>query len=165
MHWSRFSLNKVRKSFARLRLGVLVRRSVQLSLGLLARGQRDPVDCLGWKKHFMSIFFPLKFLLNPELSPKASAVTACGTSLTFLSACGMVPWVWRHLNASVKDQNTLIFPVVCLTSCRDTSRHCHALKIQYLFLLIFGGQSNFETFVCWQLHPHHPPQTPSASRG
>lgn len=37
---------------AQLGLGVLVRHLVQLSLGLLAQEQRDPVDCLGWKKDF-----------------------------------------------------------------------------------------------------------------
>lgn len=44
---------------------------------------------LSWveKTFYMSILFPIKFLLNPELCPKALAVIACGTSLTFLSAC------------------------------------------------------------------------------
>lgn len=108
---------------------------------------------LGGKKILHEYFLPPQIFAQACIVPKASAVIACGTSLTFLSACLMVPRVWKHLNASVKDQNTLDFPVVPLTSCRVTTRHWCVLKIQYLFLWRFGGQSNFETFICHIIHP------------
>lgn len=114
-------------------------------------GSRAKGSCsLSWveKKRCCECFFPLRFVLDTELHPKAWAVTPCGTCLTMMVYENIKTLPWRT--------KTPLFFHSCPS---DPTKHCHVVKIQYLFLIMLERLSNFRTFA--GISPrHHPPQSP-----